>query len=97
MEDIGNASLIQLQSIASTIRKYYELAATTVLPSKEDFENWLDTLPEADRVTFAARGMTHCWDIPAFKRFVYEGRGHRLENFLRIYLTPEEYSIWASI
>lgn len=96
MPELDNPTFRQLQVITDAVREYHELA-NVVVPTQKNFADWLATLPNEHRATLAPLGMFHCWMLHPFRRFVYERQGHRLDDFLKNRLGPDEYAIWSSL
>lgn len=85
-----------LGDIAFTTYLYYR-EARHLEASPADFAAWLATLPPARRLHAESRGLASARAIPAFKRFLLEGRGHSLTDFLAARLSPAVLAFWQAL
>ncbi|WP_092670101.1 hypothetical protein [Hymenobacter arizonensis] len=85
-----------LGDIAFTTYLYYR-EARHLAATPADFAAWLATLSAARRAHAESRGLASARAIPDFKRFLLEGRGFSLTEFLAARLSPSVLAFWQAL
>jgi hypothetical protein len=73
----------------------YDQQAADLQPTDAEFSAWLRTLPRSARKAAQRAGVGLMWDMPLFRRFVLEARGHRYADFMAEHLSEEEFMRWV--
>ncbi|MBD3631294.1 hypothetical protein [Cyclobacterium sp.] len=68
----------------------------TITPTKEDFEDWLEVLPENIRKDMEAKGFEACKTALPFTRHVLERHDVGMEEWMREHLSEDDYKWWKS-
>lgn len=85
MFSIGNAAYI-----------YHTQTRTEVIPTEEDFKDWLIGLPKGMRIEMEKEGFEKCKTMFPFTRHVMERHDVGMEEWMRQNLTEQEYEFWKS-
>jgi hypothetical protein len=83
----------RLQTINKTVLDYYSQLKSKEL-TEEDFNLWIDSLPEPMKSAFKSKGLNQCRGVLNFQRFILELQDNGLEEYLKNELKEEDYSYW---
>jgi hypothetical protein len=73
---------------------YYSLAKPYI--KRSEYQRWLLTLKESIRNVCSRLGYESCRNMLTFKRFVLERNGHRMDEYMKVVLSNEDYRYWKS-
>ncbi|ALW84954.1 hypothetical protein AUC43_07525 [Hymenobacter sedentarius] len=82
------------EKVAATVLAYYRQLDALRVTARE-FACWFDARSPADKVSLVRVGLAQSQQLPAFRRFLLEKRGHSMPAYMRAHLTPQELSLWA--
>ena len=77
-------------SYANAVYRYHQAAAAHE-PSHQDYEEWLEGLPENVSRDMAAKGFEWCRTVLSFTRYVQEKNDVGLEAYVRGLMGDQEY------
>lgn len=83
----------RLQTINKTVLDYYSQLKSKEF-TEEDFNLWIDSLPEPMKSDFKSKGLNQCRGVLNFQRFILELQDNGLEEYLKNELKEEDYSYW---
>lgn len=83
----------RLQTINKTVLDYYSQLKSKEL-TEEDFNLWIDSLPEPMKSDFKNKGLNQCRGVLNFQRFILELQDNGLEEYLKNELKEEDYNYW---
>lgn len=83
----------RLQTINKTVLDYYSQIKSKEL-TEEDFNLWIDSLPEPMKSYFKSKGLNQCRGVLNFQRFILELQDNGLEEYLKNELKEDYYSYW---
>ncbi|GAA4457137.1 hypothetical protein GCM10023189_27390 [Nibrella saemangeumensis] len=66
-------------------------------PSWQDYQQWLDTLPNDEKIYFRGLGFEVCLAVNAFKRHWYEAHHYRLRDYLLRQLSREDFETYSQL
>lgn len=97
LEEPDRSSHAQLFRIGNVTMRYMNNDAIEFNPTEEDFENWLSGLPEKIQPIFRADGLENCKGMLPFRRFYMEYNDIGLDEYLRKYLSKEDYEFQKAV
>lgn len=74
----------------------YHLRAKDFEPDLNDYEEWLEGLPEKMRIEMRKEGFEACKRVLSFTRYVMEKNDVGMEEFVKKLMGAEEYSEYKS-
>ncbi|WP_268224323.1 hypothetical protein [Sinomicrobium oceani] len=83
---LGNAAYI-----------YHSLASEELEPTEEDFEEWLEGLPDNVGTDMKARGFEECRGIFSFTRYVMEKNDIGMDQWMEQNLSEEDYRAYSEM
>lgn len=101
-EDFLMRSPQELRRINELIFSYanatyrYHHAASEQQPTHQDYEEWLEGLPDNIASDMAAKGFEECRAIPSFIRYVKEKHAVGQDEYVRGLMGDEEYQEYKS-
>ena len=75
----------------------YHQKAKEFEPNKEDYEEWLEGLPEKMRKEMQKDGFEACKRVLSFTRYVMEKNDVGMEEFVKNLMGAEDYSEYRSL
>jgi hypothetical protein len=69
----------------------------TIEPTKDDYEQWLEGLPENVRASFKTMGYEKSKSALPLKRFANEMRDNGMDEYIKNLLKPEDFEAIQSI
>jgi hypothetical protein len=84
------------QNLNKAITDYYEQLKKDSI-SIDEFNFWLQSLPEPMRTHFKNESIENCKGVLNLQRFVLELRDLSLEEFLKDRLTEEEFQAYKKV
>lgn len=75
----------------------YHSDARTINPTKEDYKEWLEGLPENVRKGMEAMGFAGCKTVLSFTRYVMEKNDIGLEEYVQLHMDAEDYEEYKSM
>ncbi|WKN46508.1 hypothetical protein [Tunicatimonas pelagia] len=73
---------------------YHQQALILEEPTEEDFQHWLEGLPENIRRNKEAEGFEKCRTHVPFTRHVMERRDIGMDDWMKRNLSDEDYNFW---
>lgn len=92
-----NPTFERHRRIGQAICRYFMEAPIPFTPSRQDYQQWLDTLAMDEKMYFNALGFEACTAVNAFKRHWYEKQHYRLRNYLQRHLSSEDFKIYCQM
>ncbi|MBF9255680.1 hypothetical protein I2I11_20450 [Pontibacter sp. 172403-2] len=83
-------------SYANAVYRYHQ-AAQEHQPTHQDYEEWLEGLPEAIRKGMAAKGFEQCRTILSFTRYVNEKHDVGMEAYVCRLMGKQEYQEFKTL
>lgn len=83
-----------VEKVAETVLSYYRLANAR-LPSTQEFRSWFESLVPASQAELVLLSLEQANFLPAFKRYILEGRGYSMPAYMAAHLTPQELPYWV--
>ena len=74
----------------------YHRQAEQLEPSEDDFEEWLDGLPENIREDMEIQGFELCSGVLSFQRYVMEKNGIGMGEWMKEKLSDEDYKAYRT-
>ena len=85
---------LSLANIINACQEYYKQGNTG--PSKEDFQVFVESLPENLQKYFIRKGFSKSCKTSLFKRFVLEKSGQSMDRYLADRLSSSEFRLWQA-
>ncbi|RDV11905.1 hypothetical protein DXT99_23665 [Pontibacter diazotrophicus] len=85
-----------LYSYANAVYRYHQAAAEHE-PTHQDYEEWLEGLPENISRDMAAKGFEWCRTVLSFTRYVQEKNDVGQEKYVRGLMGDEEYEEYKAM
>lgn len=82
-EQLGHALLF---NFGNATYRYHSIE-----PTKEDYEQWLEGLPQNVRIEFKLMGFEKCKTALPLRRFANEMRDRGMDEYIKSMLKPEDY------
>lgn len=82
------------EKVAETVLSYYRIT-DSLPPSAQEFLSWLQSLLPSIQAEMALLTLGQASFLPAFKRYVLEGRGYSMQVYMAAHLTPQELPHWV--
>lgn len=92
---IGNATYYYHQK-ATANSDGSATESMTISPTEDDFNDWLQGLPENIRKEMKAKGFEACKTALPFTRHVLEMHDIGMEEWMREHLSEDDYKWWKS-
>jgi hypothetical protein len=99
-----------LASLPPAMRHYHELMFTygnityryhqeakNFKPTEEDWQEWIEGLPENMRNAVQKEGFEKCKSILSFTRYVNEKHDVGLDEYVRLHMDVEDYQEWQTM
>lgn len=69
----------------------YHLEAERKKPNVEDYNEWLEGLPENMRKEMESKGFEWCKNVLSFTRYVMEKNDIGLEKYIKLHMATDDY------
>ncbi|WP_162055950.1 hypothetical protein [Pontibacter pamirensis] len=79
------------------ITSRYHQRSTAFSPSLQDYDEWLEGLPEDTGMDMCRLGFEKCKSAPSFTRYVMEKNDVGMEEYIRQHMDPEEYAAYKAM
>lgn len=84
-----------MATIGKIVLGYYDQLITRDL-TKQDFDDWIESLQDPIRSHFKAKGLDGCREVLNFQRFILETQDRGLSEYLKERLTEEDFNYWTA-
>lgn len=85
----------KMATIGKIVLGYYDQLITRDL-TKQDFDDWIESLQDPIMSHFKAKGLDGCRGVLNFQRFILETQDRGLSEYLKERLTEEDFNYWTA-